>query len=158
MSDYIYMNGYAFSWESSILTIGTERFTGITNVSYGQKRERGKGWGMNRSHRPTRRTSGKYTPNPLKMKGFADTIQSIKNYLMSLAPDLRSYGNVIVPITFQLYEPTLGQIHRNFLDCTIDEETNSHEESPDPTQDEIQFDHMGIFTNGGTLWDSTKGF
>ncbi len=158
MADILYMNGYAFSWSSAILTIGSQRFTGVTNVTYGQKRERGKGWGMSRAYGPTRRTSGKYTPAPLKMKGFADSIEDIRAYLATLSDDQKSYGNVIVPVTFQLYEPKLGVITRYFHDCTPDDENGSAEESPDPTQDEIQFDVMRITTNGRTLWDSNLQF
>lgn len=155
MSDSVYINANLFSWHSTILKIGDENFSGFDNITYAQRRVRGKGWGMSRSGRPRGRTSGKMETDPIKLKGMADTCQLVRAYLQSIASDQTSYGNVIVPISLQLFEPNLGEIFRLFKDCVLTEENGSHEEGSDPTKDELSFDVMWIETNGGTLFDSS---
>lgn len=158
MSDLLFVNGNLYSWSSTIFTIGTERFTGLTSVSYGQKRARTHGWGMSKAHKPRGRTAGKYTPEPLKIKCYPDTAQDIRTYLRSLSTDGRSYGNVSVDASLQLYEPTLGEIYRLFIGAALESETQSHEESADAVQEEWEFSIMAIMTDGlGTLYDSSQG-
>ena len=156
MSDSVYVNANLFSWHSSILKIGNEQFSGFSSITYAQKRVRGKGWGMSRSGRPRGRTSGKMETDPLKLKGMSDTCQAVRLYLQNLAEDQVSYGNVVVPISLQLFEPSLGEIFRLFKDAVLTSETGSSEEGSDPTADELEFDIMWIVTNSGTLYDSSQ--
>jgi hypothetical protein len=156
MSDRVYINGKLFSFHSSILKIGDEPFSGWTSMSYSQKRTRGKGFGASRSGRPRGRTAGKMETDPLKIKFYSDSAQDVRQYLQDLSPDLISYGETVLPISLQLYEPSLGEIFRLFKDAVLMTEPGSVEEGTDPTFEELEFDIMWIETNGGTLFDSTQ--
>ena len=87
---------------------------------------------------------------------MADTAQSIRDYLMGLASDGASYGNVILPISLQLVEPVRGEIFRLFVDCTLISEGGQDDENPDPNFEDLEFDPMWIETNEGTLFDSSQ--
>jgi hypothetical protein len=157
MSDQVRINGAMHSWSSTKLKIGAERYTGITSVSYGDKVERVKGYGMGRSHAPRGRSAGKYTAEPVKLRGSKSTIEAIRNQFALLAPDGKSMGLAEQDINLQFVEAGDLPMNVRLRGCKIAEDMSSHEENPDPLQDEITFDCMYIMRNGKTLFDSTEG-
>lgn len=155
MSDVIRVNGNQLSWGSIKCTIDTEPFTGFTGISYGDKRERVKAWGMGRHQAPRGRSSGKYQPEPVKLTGWKDSVQALISGLALRAPDQRSYGNVEFMITVIYSEPPTEPMSVLITGCVIVGQTVSDEESADPLKEELEIDCMAIRRNGLTLFDST---
>jgi hypothetical protein len=162
MSIDVVRNGALVSWGSHILKIGTERIFGVTKVSYGQKRTRTKGYGMNRAHTPMGRTNGKLEPETLKMTMHRHTWSGVQGssdglclYLADQSEDGVSYGNASVPILLQVSEGSvISDIQ--WLECAVVSDAKSAEENPDPNMVEIEFDWMACIEDGLTLSDSTE--
>lgn len=156
MSDQIRVNGNGYGWGSIVLKIGDERIYGITEISYGDKRERAKGYGAARHHAPILRSPGKYTTEPVVIKGYTHTIQNIRDMLAAQAPDEISYGNVESTIAVQYVEAGLGPQHHQIERCVISDDKQGMTEGPELGMAELQLDCMLIRRNGLTLFDSTQ--
>lgn len=157
MSDQIRVNGAIASWGHIVLKINGERYYGWDMISYGDKRERVKGYGMGRHHAPRSRTLGKYSTEPLKLRGPHSTCHAVREQLASLSADGRSYGNVECEVVVEYAldnEPALTvEIER----CVYVTGTVSNEESAETQKEELEFDTMLIRRNGLTLFDGTQG-
>jgi hypothetical protein len=153
--DTLRVNGNLVSWASTIFKIYTDRFTGLVSIGWDDKRERVPGYGMNRSHAPIGRTSGKYTPGIVKVKMHKHAAIDLRFYLANLAVDGRSYGNAIFPMYLQYVESDLVSTVE-FFDCATTGETCSDEESPDPRFEEWEFSTLRIRKDGLTLYDSSE--
>lgn len=157
MSDEIRVNGNLYSWGSIKLKVQGELFHGFTSITYADKRERVKGYGMGRHHAPRGRSAGKYSTDPVKLAGPKSTMQALRATLAALAPDRRSYGNVVFLIVVQYVEP--GEIPMNveIERCVLTGNSTTDEENPDPKAEEVEIDCMLIRRNGLTLFDDTEG-
>lgn len=161
MGDQIRINGNAHSWGSIVAKVDGDRFYGFNSISYGDKRERVKGYGMGRHHAPRHRSRGKYQTDPVKLGGPKSTIQALRKKLAALSPDGVSYGDVEFELVVQYVEagvnggeePMTVELER----CVISGNTTSDEENPDPLKDEVECDTMLIRRNGLTLFDSSQG-
>lgn len=158
MSDNILVNGNAYSWGSIVFKIGSERYTNLTSIAYGDKRTRVKGYGMNRHQGPTRRSRGKYETDPVKLGGAKSTIQQIRADLAGKASDGISYGDVSGDITVAYTETDETPIFVEIIDCVITENATSEEENADPLKEEITLDCMYIKRNGLVLFDASQGY
>lgn len=156
MSDVFRINGNALSWGSISLKINSEPYTGFTSIGYADKRERSKLFGMGRSHAARGRTRGKYTTEPVKLKGPKASVQQLRADLAAQAEDGKSYGNVTFPIVLQYIEDE-AQITVEFEDCAWVGATSSDEEGPDALTEEIEIDVMRIRRNGLVLFDESEG-
>jgi hypothetical protein len=136
MSDSIRVNGNQVSYGSIICKVNGDRFYGFTAISYGDKRERTKAYGMGRHHAPRGRSAGKYSTDPR---------------------DGKSYGNVEFTIEVQFIEPGEDPMSVTLERCVIVSDSASHEESADPLKEELEIDCMLIRRNGKTLFDGTEG-
>lgn len=157
MSDQLRVNGSIASWGHIVLKIEGERYYGFDQISYADKRERVKGYGMGRHHAPRSRSAGKYSTDGVKLRGPKRTIQAVREHLASLSPDHASYGNVEFEIVVQYVtndEPAqTDELER----CVYVGSSTNHEESPDPLKEEIEIDTMLIRRNGLTLFDGSQG-
>lgn len=157
MADDIRVNGNQISWGSIILKIDSDRYTGFTSVSFADKRERVKAYGMTKHHAPRGRSRGKYTIEPVKLVGWKSSVQQLREALASLAPDKISYGDVEFQIVVQYVEadelPLTVEIDR----CVWGGNSSSDEESADPLKEEIELDAMLIRRNGLVLFDASEG-
>jgi hypothetical protein len=157
MSDAIRVNGNQLSWGSIVLKIGGSRFYGFTGISFADKRERVKAYGMGRHQAPRGRSRGKYTVEPVKLTGWKGSMQEVREALAALSVDGISYGDVEFEITVQYVEadeiPMTVEIER----CVWGANTTSDEEGPDPLKEEVELDCMLIRRNGLTLFDSSAG-
>lgn len=157
MADRYNINGNVLSWASIICKINDERYYGFTDLSYGDKRERVKQWGMARHHAPRGRSHGKYTPEPVKLGGPKSSVHALRTALARLSPDLKSYGDVEFQIVAQYNEsdelPLIVVVER----CVISGNTSSESESPDPLKEELDIDCMYISRNDLVLFDATEG-
>lgn len=157
MADQIRVNGNLYSWGSIKLKVAGELWHGFTSISYADKRERVKAYGMGRHHAPRGRSSGKYSTDPVKLAAPKSTMQALREFLATLAPDRTSYGNVEFQLVVQYVEP--GEVPMNVeIDrCVITGNSTTDEENADPKSEEIEIDCMLIRRNGKTLFDSTQG-
>lgn len=156
MADQIRVNGNQLSWGSIRLVLDTETFTGFTGIAYADKRERVKAWGMGRHQAPRGRSSGKYTPDPVKLTGWKDSIQAFIAGLAQRAPDGSSYGNVEFTISVLYSKPPLPPTQVLITGCVIVGQSSSEEEGADPLKEELEIDCMAIRRNGLTLFDNTE--
>lgn len=155
MADPIIINGSQMSWGSVVLKLDAERFTGITALSFGDKRERVKAYGMGRSHAPRGRSLGKYTVEPVKVTAYKASLQIFREALASRAPDGVSYGDVEFQIVAQYIEGDERDITVEIDRCVWSSNTSSDEENPDPLKEDAEFDAMYIRRNGFALFASS---
>lgn len=160
MADQLRVNGNLVSWGHIIVRCGIEEFHGFDSITYADKRERVKAYGMGRHHAPRGRSAGKYSTDPVKLRGPKSTIEALRASLATQAQDGVSYGDVEFHIVVQYAvsststEPPMSV---EIEGCVITSESSSHEESADPLKDEIEADCLLIRRNGRTLFDATTG-
>jgi hypothetical protein len=154
--DTLRINGNAHSWASTVLYIGNHRYYGVMAMSWDEKRERALVYGLTRAHGPRGKTSGKYTPGPLKMTFLTDSAVQLKQDLANIAADFTSAGNVDVPILVQSFETGLPAVNEEFYSCSWTSTSGSKEESPDPCKEELEFTYTRHIQNGVTLYDATE--
>jgi len=157
MADQIRINGNIVSWGSITLRVDDEIFTGFTSLSYSDKRERTKQYGMGKHHAPRARTRGKYTVEPVKLKGPKSTMHALRTKLASLSPDGNSYGDYEFHINTQYIEDFEPEMYVDIERCVYVGTSSSEEENPDPLQEEIEIDAMAIRRNGMTQFDGSGG-
>jgi hypothetical protein len=158
MADTIRVNGNQLSWGSIIVKIDGERIYGFTSISYADKRERVKAYGMGRHHAPRGRSRGKYTVEPVKLGGWKGSVQALRQALADRATDQTSYGDVEFEIVVQYVEPgDEFPIQADIERCVWVGNSSSEEEGADPLKEEIEIDAMLIRRNGLTLFDASQG-
>lgn len=158
MADKIRVNGNIVSWGSITIKFDGERYYGFTSVSYADKRERVKAYGMGRHQAPRGRTRGKYSTDPVKLGGPKSSIQALRAALAAKSADGISYGDVEFQTVVQYVETDEAEAQTvEIEDCVWMSNSSSEEESPDPLKEEIELDCMKIRRNGLVLFDSTEG-
>lgn len=157
MSDDLRINNNQHSWGSIILKCYSERFTGFTGISFSDKRERVKAYGMTRHHAPRGRSRGKYTIEPVKLTGWKGSIAALRAGLAALSADGISYGDVEFQIVLQYVESGENPLTVEIDRCVWSSNSASDEESPDPLKEEIEIDAMLIRRNGLVLYDASEG-
>lgn len=162
MSDLLRVNGNAVGWGSLKFKLNGVRYYGFTAVSYGQKLESTLVYGMHRSQAPQGGTSGKYTPDMVKVKGRVASVLALKQAVAALSPSGRSYGVARFSGTLFYYEPgvagSLGESHRvEFAGLKWAETAVSAEEGPDPINDEFSLQVLAIREDGLVLFDDSEG-
>lgn len=157
MSDALRVNGNQYSWGSIVLKLDNDRFSGFTGITYADKRERVKAYGMGRHHAPRGRSRGKYTVEPVKLTGWRGSVQIFRKQLALRAIDQKSYGDIEFQIVIQYIEsgeqPLTVEIDR----CVLTGNNATDEENPDPLKEEIEIDPMLIRRNGLVLFDASQG-
>jgi hypothetical protein len=157
MADEVRINGNLQSWGSISVKLDNERYHGFTKLSYGDSRERAKGYGMGRHHAPRGRTSGKYATEPVVLGGPKSTVQALRDALAAKSSSGTSYGDVEFEIVAQFIEPDDTPMTVELSRCVVTKDSSSHEEGPDPLVDELEIDTMLIRRNGKTLFDESEG-
>jgi hypothetical protein len=156
MSDNVRINGNLYSWSSTIFKIGGVPYTGLSEISWGQKRTRTKAYGMGKSARPRGRTGGKVEFDNLKVKFMKDTAQVVRKQFAALSDDGKSYGNAdSLPASLQYVDGNDEPITVEFDDLAVAVEGSSEKEGADPSMEDWEFDIMGIRVNGLSLYDAT---
>jgi hypothetical protein len=155
MADPILINGNVHSYASLVAKIANVKWNGFTAINYAQKRPRSKVYGMGRAGGPRGRTSGRYEPDPVTVKGPKSTIAQLKKELAQRSSDQKSYGNVAFDLTLQYIDAGEQSITVLFEGLTIVGESTSNEEGPDAIIEELTLDVMRIKENGLTLYDGT---
>lgn len=157
MSDEIRVNGNQYSWGSIIIKLDGGRYYGFTGISYADKRERVKAYGLGRHQAPRGRSRGKYTVDPIKLTGWKGSVQELREALAVFATDGVSYGDVEFEVVVQYVEtgekPMIVVCER----CVITGNSTSDEEGSDPLKEELELDCMLIRRNGLVLFDAASG-
>lgn len=157
MADAQRINNNQYSWSSIIFKLNGERFTGFTSITFGDKRERVKSYGMGRHHAPRGRSAGKYTVDPVKVVGAKSSVQALRAALAAAAPDGKSYGNVEFQGLVQYIEADETEMTVELDRLVWASNSTGDEEAPDPLKEEFELDCMLIRRNGLTLFDGTGG-
>lgn len=156
MSDPRHVPGNELSWGSIKFYLRDVPYTGITSLSGGDKRERQYGFGLGVHHGPSRRSRGKYTPEPLKCTGFKRAIQIMREALAAESETGTSYGDVVFDVVEQ-YTENGDSITVEYIDCVWTENAHSHEENPDPLKEDFAAMPMRVKRNGLVLYDDSEG-
>ncbi len=155
--DTFRVNGNVHSWGGITLKIRGARYYGFTEVSYADKLEVVDSAGSGRHHAPNRRSAGKYTCDPSKLKLYKASAESLRTALAALSANGASYGPVEFEIVVQFIENGETPMHVELRRCRLINDGSSHSESPDPMFDDIEIKPMYIVRNGKTLFDSSEG-
>lgn len=147
------INGNAYSWASIKAKVDGVDYTGFFEISYGDKVERVKLYGMGSAHKPRGRSKGKYTTEEGKLKGSKSSVQLLKTALAAKSKSGKSFGNSEFTLTVQYVEGDETPITDVLSRCVITSHPRNHTESADPLSDEITFDYFDIKTNGQTLYE-----
>jgi hypothetical protein len=156
MSDQRHIPGNEISWGSIKAYIDNQPYTGLTSMAGGDKRERTYGYGLGPAHGPSRRSKGKYTPEPLKVTGFKSSVQIIRQALADKSDSGRAYGDVVFDVVEQFVEGDFN-ITVEYLECVWIENAASHEENPDPLKEDFVVMPMRVKRNGLVLYDNSNG-
>lgn len=143
-------NGYIHSWRSTELIIGVAPFQGIAEMSFGEKRERKKVMGMNRSGVPLGVTSGSYDCSALTMKVYTKTWLALLALLA--VKGLGSIGNGSLPIIWKIFEPKSPPLITMFNGCYLEENKSGGSESPDALTVDITWLVQSMSQNGNVLY------
>jgi len=157
MSDGIRVNGNQLSWGSIVLKLRGEDYYGFTAISYADKVERVKAYGMGRHHAPRGRSRGKYTLENVKLTGWKSSAQIFREALAQASNSGTSYGNVEFLISVLYSEPDEPNVAVEIGGCVYVATTSSEEESADPLKEEIEIDPMYIRRNGLVLFEDAEG-
>jgi hypothetical protein len=157
MADQVRINGNQFSWGSIVLKCDGDRFYGFTGVSFADKRERVKAYGMGKHQAPRGRSRGKYSVDPVKLTGWKSSIQELRAALALQAEDRISYGNVEFTIVVQYVESGENPMTVELERCVLVGNSSSDEEGADPLKEELEIDCMMIRRNGLVLFDASEG-
>lgn len=157
MGDAIRVNDNQLSWGSITCKIDGDTFYGFTSVSYNDKRERTKAYGMGRHQAPRGRSRGKYTVEPVKLVGAKSSVAELRQALAARAKDGRSYGDVEFQIVLTYFETDEVPITVVIERCVWVSSSSTDEEGAETLKEEIEIDAMGISRNGLVLYDSSEG-
>jgi hypothetical protein len=158
MSDLLSVNGNLISWGSGTLKLDSQRYQGFTGITFGDKRERVKGYGQARHQGPLGRSLGKYTTDPVKVTFWKHSAEIFRLALAAKSKQPASYGGVEFQIDLQYAESDIAvPIHIVINRCVWSSEADSMEESADPLKVEIEFDCMSIVRNGLVIYDTSNG-
>lgn len=156
MADTLHVNGNQVSWGSLIFKLNNDIYRGFTAISFSDKRERVKAYGMGRHHAPRGRSSGKYTIEPLKVTGWKSSVQALRRDLAA-ASGGTGYGDIEFNGVLQYIEANDDDMVVEFERLVWMSNTTSDEESPDPLKEEFELDCMYIRRNQLVLFDASGG-
>lgn len=152
MPDQVRINNSMYSWASIEVKVDGDIFHGFTSIGYEDSRERVHAYGMGRAHAPRGRTSGKYTPGPASLSGPKSSVRALLKKLAEAGTGKKtSFGDTVFQIVVQYNEPDEVPITDELVDCVVTKVGASHEEGPDPLEEELELHVMKIVRDGRTL-------
>lgn len=157
MGDALRVNGNQLSWGSLILKLDGEEYTGFTDVAFGETVERALAYGMGPHQAPRGRSRGKYTPDPLKITGWAGSVEIFCQALAAKSTSGKTYGDVEFTAVLQGVEANDRPVSIVFNRAVVTKRSGTFSEGADPLKEEIECSILNIVRNGITLFDSSKG-
>lgn len=161
MSDVQRINGNAYSWSSVVIKLDSQRFYGVTSLTFADKLEVGLGYGQGRHFAPLARTGGKYSCDDTKIVMRTSSFSDFAEYLATRAPDGISIGFAEWTVDAQWVEPAqlaLSPMQAVLNRCRLIGVNQTQEQNTDETTVELTVSVMWILRNGLTLFDSSRGF
>jgi hypothetical protein len=155
--DSVRINGFIHSWGSIKVKIADEQYVGFTGLGFGDKLERVFAYGMGPHHAPRAQSRGKYSTEPVKLKGPPGSIQTLRSVLAAKSASGTSYGSVEFEVIAQFFTTGDVPITVQLESCLWAENASQHDESPDPLSEEITFTTMKVRRNGLVLFDDSEG-
>src|SRR4030042_4391290 len=152
--DQVRINGNVYSFGSITVKINGERWYRLTSISFADKRERVKAYGMARHQAPIGRSRGKSAAEPVKANAPPGSMQELRALLATEAEDGISYGDVSFGIAVQYVESDETPITVEILDCVWSGNNSTIRANPDPLKEEAEFACMRIVRNGLGLYDA----
>lgn len=156
MTDRIYVNDNQLSWGSIICKVAEVRIYGFTSLTFSDKREREKAYGMGRHQGPRGRSRGKYTADPVKLGGYRAAVAELRKTLAEKSADGKSYGDVEFQVVATYFEndelPLIVVAER----CVWISNNATDEEGAGNLKEEIEVDPMFIRRNGMVLFDNSE--
>jgi hypothetical protein len=153
MSDQKRINGNIVSWGSIKATLDNDRYAGFVSISYADKLETVMVYGMGKAHAPRAQTRGKYSCEPVKLKGPKSTVEALRQALASRSESGTSYGQHSFPVVVQYLETGDTSMLVELMECRYVGTSSSEEESADPLMEEIELTCKYIVRNGVTLFE-----
>lgn len=145
MADVLRINNTLYSWTSCSFKIDLAPYLGIVSIKNGQKRDRTKVWGMDKSGRALGRTRGKYDLDPVEITFLEDTYNSLCTYLA--VKGLGSIGDAEVQGILSVSELGKEPIIITFQDMVLVSESDDKKEGPEGNMIVATFDIMGLYRN-----------
>lgn len=139
MADILRVNGNIIAYNSYILMINGLRYTGLTEVSYGDKVEIAMVKGMRRSGVPIGSTPGTYVCDPIKLKLYQHTVDNLRQDLMQ-ASNVKFEGlsGYRFQVSLQYQEVNLLATYLDFINCRWISESSSLSEGSEAAMTEIE--------------------
>jgi hypothetical protein len=106
---------------------------------------------------PRGRSRGKYSTDPVKLRGPVSTIQALREKMAQQSPNGKDYGNVEVEITAEYFEGVEKPLLVSCERCVWVTSRAAAEEGAEILKEEIEFNTMRIRRNGTCLFDSDQG-
>ncbi len=153
--DAKYINGNALSWGSFVFKVDGEELHGFDSVNYGEKRTRTFGYGSGASHAPSRRSRGKYEIDPVKVRGFKNSVQALRAAI-ARASGSSSYGGTEFEFLIQGVELDEAPLTIEFHRCVWIASTGTIEETAEIIKEEFEIQPMRILRNGLHLYDADE--
>lgn len=157
MSDSILINGFTYSWSSVMFEANGDIYTGIKAISFADKIEEGKGYGLGRSFGPVSRTAGQYSCEDGKVTMRLDSWQAFSVALGQLSL-IGSFGAAEFHGSVQWVEPALGAVTRELERCRVIGVSSSAEQNTDEATVELTISMMRIRYDGLTLFAELPTF
>jgi hypothetical protein len=157
MADSIRVNGNLMSWGSIKFKLDGSLYVGFNSISYADKRERVKGYGMGQHHAPRGRSRGKYSTDLVKVRGHKTSVQALRAAIAAKSVDGISYGDVEFEGVVQYVDTGEEPVTVELGGLVWAENTSNEEESADPLNEEFALDCMAIRRNDLVLFDASAG-
>jgi hypothetical protein len=151
MADEVLINGLQHSWASTECKMDSEKYAGLTKISWEQSVEEtmSRGQGPN----PRGRTRGRYVPGTVSITMAKSSAQAFKAALAAKSSSGTAWATVVFPITLQYLEPNDTPITVEFIQCRLLKSSAANEEGPDPSQEDLEISTMKILENGLSAMD-----
>lgn len=149
------INGNMFSWASVTIRVNATLVSAIKSITYGDSRERSKGYGQGRHFGPIGQTSGKYTTDKVVCEIEKGELQALRQAIAD-ASGSGSFGDLEFQIVVQYEEPDRGVITDEINGCTWGKNSASTNDGGDPNYESVEFDCLSIKWDGLTLYSEAQ--
>lgn len=159
MGDTPRINGTEYSSSSIKCVIADEPIYGWTAINFAAKLEVVQTYAPAAGQGPQGDTAGKYVPEPIKLSGYARTIQALRAQLAALSPTGTSYGSTRFGVVVNFFEEDsdADPITIEFGGCRFIGESTPIAEGPEGIIEEIEIMVRTCKRNGLTLYRDVEG-
>lgn len=144
------INGNLYSWASITIRVDSTLISNIKSITYGDARNRAKGYGAGRQFGPIGQTSGKYETEKVVCTIEKQELTDLRKALADRAGS-DSFGDSVFQIVVQYDES--GRHITDVIDgCSFSKNSSKADDGGDPLYEDVEFDCLSISWNGVTLY------